>query len=140
MVVLTEIQSRGVKDVFIACVDGLTGFPEAINTVFPKTAVQLCIVHMVRNSLKYVSYKDRKAVAADLKSIYSSISAEEAAHELNIFGEKWNSKSPSISRSWEQHWENVIPLYDYPDEIRKIIYTTNAIESLGKQLEIEKYF
>jgi len=129
--VLTELQNRGVKDIIICCVDGLTGFPEAINTVYPKTAVQLCIVHMVRNSLKYVSYKDRKAVAADLKRIYTSVTSEEAAHELNSAAEKWDSKYPSISRSWNQHWDNIIPLFDYPDEIRKIIYTTNAIESLN---------
>ncbi|ADD67451.1 transposase mutator type [Denitrovibrio acetiphilus DSM 12809] len=129
--VLTEIQNRGVKDIFIACVDGLSGFPEAINTVYPKTAVQLCIVHMVRNSLKYVSYKDRKAVAADLKQIYSSVTAEQAAHELDKLADKWDSKYPAISRSWQAHWDNVIPLFDYPDEIRKIIYTTNAIESLN---------
>jgi transposase-like protein len=129
--VLTELQNRGVKDIIICCVDGLTGFPEAINTVYPKTAVQLCIVHMVRNSLKYVSYKDRKAVAADLKRIYTSVTSEEAAHELNSVAEKWDSKYPSISRSWNQHWDNIIPLFDYPDEIRRIIYTTNAIESLN---------
>ena len=129
--VLTELQNRGVKDIIICCVDGLTGFPEAINTVYPKTAVQLCIVHMVRNSLKYVSYKDRKAVAADLKRIYTSVTSEEAAHELKLVSEKWDSKYPSISRSWNQHWDNIIPLFDYPDEIRKIIYTTNAIESLN---------
>lgn len=129
--VLTELQNRGIKDIFIACVDGLSGFPEAINTVYPKTAVQLCIVHMVRNSMKYVSFKDRKAVAADLKRIYSSISAGEAQHELERFSSLWDSKYPSISRSWQNRWENVIPLFSYPDEIRKIIYTTNAIESLN---------
>lgn len=129
--VLTEIQTRGVKDIFIACVDGLSGFPEAINTVYPKTKVQLCIVHMMRNSLKYVSFKDRKEVAKDLKLIYSSVSAEEAEHELESFSERWDKKYPAISRSWRSRWENVIVLFDYPDEIRKIIYTTNAIESLN---------
>ena len=129
--VLTELQNRGVQDIIIAAVDGLTGFPEAINTVFPKTQVQLCIVHMVRNSLKYVSYKDRKSVAADLKRIYQSITVEEATLELNAFAEKWDSRYPSIAKSWITHWENVIPLFCYPDEIRKIIYTTNAIESLN---------
>lgn len=129
--VLTELQNRGVQDIFIACVDGLSGFPEAINTGYPKAAVQLCIVHMVRNSLKYVSFKDRKAVAADLKQIYSSVTAEQAAGELEKLGEKWDSKYPAISRSWKSRWDNVIPLFDYPDEIRKIIYTTNAIESLN---------
>ena len=129
--ILTELQNRGVQDIFIVAVDGLSGFPEAIESVFPKTRVQLCIVHMVRNSLRYVSYKDRKAVAADLKRIYKSITVEEAKRELDEFAAKWDSRYMSISRMWNRHWENVIPLFDYPDEIRKIIYTTNAIESLN---------
>ena len=129
--VLTELQNRGVKDIFIACVDGLTGFPDAITSVYPKAKVQLCIVHMVRNSLKYVSYKDRKEAAADLKKIYSSITEEEAKRELEIFSEKWDSRYASISRMWERNWVNLITIFDYPDEIRKIIYTTNAIESLN---------
>lgn len=129
--VLTELQNRGVKDIFICCVDGLTGFPEAINTVFPKAAVQLCIVHMVRNSLKYVPHKDKKFVASDLKRIYTSISIEEAEIELQSFAEKWDKKYPSISRSWNRCWENITPIFGYPDAIRKIIYTTNAIESLN---------
>ncbi len=119
--VLTELQNRGVRDIIIAAVDGLTGFPEAINTLYPKAQVQLCIVHMVRNSLKYVSYKDRKVVAADLKRIYQSITAKEAEIELKTFAKKWDSKYPSIAKSWTAHWENIIPLFDYPDEIRKII-------------------
>lgn len=129
--VLTELQNRGVKDVFIASVDGLTGFPEAINTVFPQTKIQLCIVHQVRNSLKYVSYKDRKEVALDLKRVYGSVSEDEAKLELDRFSEKWNGQYSSISKGWYQNWENLITLFDYPDEIRKIIYTTNAIESLN---------
>ncbi len=129
--VLTELQNRGVQDIIIAAVDGLTGFPEAINTVYPKTQVQLCIVHMVRNSMKYVSFKDRKAIATDLKRIYQSITAEEAAFELKNFAEKWDGRYPSIAKSWQNHWENIIPLFSYPDEIRKVIYTTNAIESLN---------
>ncbi|MDC7218289.1 MAG: IS256 family transposase [Spirochaetales bacterium] len=131
MSVLTELQNRGIRDVFIAAVDGLTGFPEAINAVFPKTKIQLCIVHQVRNSLKYVSYKDRKTVASDLKKIYRSISENEARMELDRFAEKWDSQYPSISKGWYKNWENLIALFDYPDEIRKIIYTTNAIESLN---------
>ena len=131
MSVLTELQNRGVKDVFIVCVDGLSGFPEAINAVFPMAKIQLCIVHQVRNSLKFVSYKDRKAVATDLKKIYSSISEEEAKLELDIFAEKWDAQFPTISKSWYKNWVNLITLFDYPDEIRKIIYTTNAIESLN---------
>ena len=129
--ILTELQNRGIQDIFIAAVDGLTGFPEAIETVYPKTRVQLCIVHMVRNSLKYVSFKDRKEVAADLKRIYRSVTIAEAEKELDTFAAKWDGKYASISRIWHRHWENVIPLFDYPDEIRKIIYTTNAIESLN---------
>ena len=129
--VLTELQARGLKDIFIAAVDGLTGFPEAINTVYPLTKIQLCIVHMVRNSLKFVSWKDRKAVAADLKKIYSSLTVDEAEQELTAFAERWDVKFPSISRSWQRHWPNLITLFDYPDEIRKVIYTTNAIESVN---------
>ena len=131
MSVLTELQNRGVKDIFIASVDGLTGFPEAIKAVFPDTKVQLCVVHQIRNSLKYVSYKDRKAVAADLKNIYRSVTEEEARMELDRFAGIWDSQYPSISRSWRLNWENLITLFDYPDEIRRIIYTTNAIESLN---------
>lgn len=129
--VLTELNQRGVRDILIACVDGLTGFPEAINTVFPKTRIQLCIVHLVRNSLRYVSYKDMKSVAADLKSIYHSINIEQAENALLTFSEKWEAKYPSISRSWTSHWQNIVTLFAFPQEIRKIIYTTNAIESLN---------
>ena len=129
--VLTELQNRGVQDVLIACVDGLTGFPEAIETVFPKTTVQLCIVHMVRNSTKYVSHLDRKAVCADLRRVYQSVSAEEAELELSTFGQKWDERYPSIRRLWERHWEHVIPLFAFPKDIRRVIYTTNAIESVN---------
>lgn len=129
--ILTELQERGLKDIFIAAVDGLTGFPEAINTVYPDTKIQLCIVHMVRHSLRYVPWKDRKRVAADLKRIYTSLTVEEAERELVKFGACWDSKYPSISQSWQRHWPNLITLFDYPDEIRKVIYTTNAIESLN---------
>ena len=129
--VLTELQNRGLQDIFIAVVDGLVGFPEAINTVYPQTKIQLCIVHMVRNSLKFVTWKDRKAVAADLKKIYRSLTADEAEQELAAFAETWDEKYPAISKSWHRHWPNLITLFDYPDEIRKVIYTTNAIESLN---------
>jgi putative transposase len=129
--VLTELKNRGVKDVFVACVDGLTGFPEAIATVFPKTQVQLCIVHMMRNSLTFVSWKDRKAVASGLKAIYQSITVTEAEQELEAFARRWDKQYPSISASWLRHSVNLIAFFDYPDEIRKIIYTTNAIESLN---------
>lgn len=129
--VLTELKNRGVQDVLVACVDGLTGFPDAIATVFPKTQVQLCIVHMVRNSLKFVSWKDKKAVVADLKQIYQSATEQEAALGLEKFTARWDSQYPSISRSWRDRWANVIPFFEYPDAIRKVIYTTNAIESLN---------
>lgn len=129
--VLTELNQRGIKDIFIACVDGLTGFPEAINTVFPKTKVQLCIVHLVRNSLRFVPYKDMKAVAADLKAIYRAVTLEQSESALLEFAEKWDKKYPAISRSWNSHWPNIITIFDFPEEIRKIIYTTNAIESLN---------
>lgn len=129
--VLTELKNRGLKDILIACVDGLTGFPEAIEAVFPQTAIQLCIVHMVRNSLKYVSWKDRKALAADLKRIYQSVTVEEAETELQALNATWSDKYPSVYQSWQRHWANIITLFDYPPEIRKAIYTTNAIESLN---------
>lgn len=129
--VLTEIQTRGVKDILIACVDGLTGFPEAINTVFPKTKIQLCTVHQIRNSLKYVSHKDKKEAAHDLKSIYTAVSLAEAENALDKFSDKWDAKYPAISKSWYSNWDNLITIFDYPQEIRKIIYTTNAIESLN---------
>ena len=131
MLVLTELKNRGVKDIFIACVDGLKGFPDAINAVYPETKIQLCIVHMVRNSLRYVSYKEMKEVANDLKDIYRAISLTEAESALEAFSDKWDKKYPVISRSWYNHWDNLITIFDYPDEIRKIIFTTNAIESLN---------
>jgi transposase-like protein len=129
--VLTELQNRGVKDILIACVDGLKGFPDAINTVFPDTQIQLCIVHMVRNSVKYVPWKDYKAVTADLKQIYQSVTEEEALLALNQFAERWDEQYPQISKSWHAHWHNLNTLFNYPADIRKVIYTTNAIESLN---------
>jgi transposase-like protein len=129
--VLTELQNRGVEDILIACVDGLKGFPDAINSVYPETHVQLCIVHMVRNSLKYVSWKDYKAVAGDLKRVYRSLTEEEALLELTHFGEKWDDHYPQIAKSWNTHWQNLNTLFTYPEDIRKAIYTTNAIESLN---------
>lgn len=129
--VLTELQNRGVKDILIACVDGLKGFPEAINTVYPETQIQLCIVHMVRNSLKYVPWKDYKAVTTDLKAIYQSRTEEQALQELEKLSGKWDAIYPQISRSWRTHWENLNTLFNYPEDIRRAIYTTNAIESLN---------
>ena len=132
--VVTELSNRGVKDIFIACVDGLKGFEEAIHSVFPGTEVQLCIVHMVRNSLKFVSYKDRKKVAADLKRIYHSATVDDAQSELDSFRETWDQKYPLIGKSWQNHWNGVTPFFAYPDYIRKAIYTTNAIESISMSL------
>jgi putative transposase len=132
--VVTELKNRGVQDIFIACVDGLKGFPEAIETVFPKAQVQLCIVHMVRNSLRYVSWKLRKEVAADLKVIYQSATAELAELNLTVFAQKWDESHPTISQSWRRNWERIIPFFAYPTEIRKVIYTTNTIESLNMSL------
>jgi len=142
--VLTDLQNRGVKHLLIACVDGLKGFPEAITAVFPDAKIQLCIVHMVRNSLKFVPWKDYKEVTADLKRIYHSVSEEEAALELDRFTEKWDEKYPQISKSWRSHWPNLITLFGYPQDIRKVIYTTNAIESLNsvirKSVKTRKVF
>lgn len=129
--VLTELQNRGVKDILIACVDGLKGFPDAINTAFPETQIQLCIVHMVRNSMKYVVWKDYKFVAADLKRIYQSATEDEALSALDQFAARWDDKYPQISRSWRSHWDNLNTLFNYPEDIRRAIYTTNAIESLN---------
>ena len=134
LAVLTELQNRGVKDLFIACVDGLTGFPEAIESVFSQTRVQLCMVHMVRNSLRYVSHKHMQEVATDLKAIYSSATEEEAELNLELFAEKWDGLYPSISKSWRAQWARVIPLFAFPADIRRVIYTTNAIESLNMTL------
>jgi len=129
--VLTELQNRGVQDILIACVDGLKGFPDAINSAFPKTKVQLCIVHMVRNSLRYVASKDYKSVTSDLKTIYQSTTEEEALQSLDRFEKRWDSKYPQISRTWLNHWDNLNTIFSYPPDIRKAIYTTNAIESLN---------
>ncbi len=131
MQVITELKNRGVQDIFIACVDGLKGFPEA---VFPETQVQLCIVHLVRHSLFYVSHKDRKEVAADLKLIYQAATLKQADTELSNFADKWNDAYPAVVRSWQNNWSKVIPMFSFVPEIRKAIYTTNAIESLNMTL------
>ncbi len=142
--VVTELKNRGLQDILIACVDGLKGFPEAINAEYPKTQVQLCIVHLMRNSFKYVGTKNRKEVAKDLKRIYSSATVEEAERELEEFEKRWDSKYPLASKVWRNNWSNVIPFFGYPPEIRKVIYTTNAIESLNsvirKVIKLRKIF
>ncbi|EHK4823877.1 IS256 family transposase, partial [Salmonella enterica subsp. enterica serovar Abony] len=129
--VLTELKNRGLQDILIACVDGLKGFPDAINSVFPQTHIQLCIIHMVRNSLKYVSWKDYKAVTSGLKTVYQAPTEEAALMALDAFAKVWDDKYPQISKSWRAHWENLNTLFSYPPDIRKAIYTTNAIESLN---------
>lgn len=131
---LTELRHRGVKDIFPACVDGRKGFPKAIEAVFPQTQVQLCIVHLVRASLNYVNWKERRAVARDLKGIYRAATADEAERELADFAARWNGKYPTIAALWRRHWERVVPFFAYPAEIRKIVYTTNAVESLNMTL------
>lgn len=129
--VLTELKNRGLQDILIACVDGLKGFPDAIATEYPQTKIQLCVVHMVRNSLKYVSWKDYRAITADLKQIYKAPTEDAALLELERFSEKWDEQYPQISKSWHSHWPNLITLFEYPPDIRRVIYTTNAIESLN---------
>jgi putative transposase len=131
--VLTELRNRGVKDIYVVCVDGLRGFPQAIETVFPKAQVQLCIVHLVRNSLNYVTWKDLRQAATDLKPIYRSATAAQAELELSEFEKKW-AKYPAIGKLWREHWERVIPFFAMPAELRKVVYTTNAVESLHRNL------
>lgn len=132
--ILTELKNRGVQDILIACVDGLTGLDDAIQTAFPKTWVQLCIVHMVRNSLRYVSYKHRKEMAADLKAIYKSATETEAEVALKRLAEKWDERYPTVSKSWREHWAKIIPMFAFPYNIRRVIYTTNAVESVNMTL------
>jgi putative transposase len=129
--VLTELKNRGLQDILIACVDGLKGFPDAINSVYPQTHIQLCIIHMVRSSLKYVAWKDYKAVTGGLKAIYQAPTEAAALMALDAFAEEWDDKYPQISKSWRAHWENLNTFFGYPPDIRKAIYTTNAIESLN---------
>jgi putative transposase len=132
--ILTEIRNRGVHDVLIACVDGLKGFPEAIQSVYPKTQVQLCIVHMVRNSLNYVNWKERKTVAADLKLVYRAATVEEAEQRLSEFEERWDAKYSSIGKMWRRNWAGIVPFFAFPAEIRRAVYTTNIVESLNMSL------
>jgi putative transposase len=132
--VVTELKNRGVQDIFVACVDGLKGFPEAIESVFPDTQIQLCVVHMIRHSLNYVSWKQRKEVATDLKAIYQTSTIEQAEIAMDEFATKWDKSHPTISHSWRRNWERITPLFSYPPEIRKAIYTTNAIESVNMSL------
>jgi putative transposase len=132
--IVTELKNRGVRDIFIACVDGLKGFPEAIEAVFPEAQVQLCIVHLVRHSLNYVGWKQRKEVASDLQLIYRAATREEAELQLSAFAEKWDSQFPTIAQAWRRNWEHITPFFAYPADIRRVIYTTNAIESVNMSL------
>lgn len=132
--VMNELKNRGLNDILIAVVDGLKGFPEAINAVFPQTIVQTCIVHLVRHSLNFCSYKDRKTVAGDLKSVYRAETAQAAAQRLEEFDAKWGGQYPTIALSWRNNWAHVVPFFAFPQDIRRIIYTTNAIESLNASI------
>lgn len=132
--VMNGLKNRGVQDILIACVDGLTGFPEAIAAVYPKTEIQRCIIHQIRNTTKYVSYKDIKVLMADLKKVYTAIDEQTALYELDSFGEKWDGKYPKISESWRNSWAQLSTYFKYPKEVRTLIYTTNAIEGFNRQL------
>jgi len=132
--VLTELKNRGVRDVLIVCIDGLKGFPQAIESVFPQARVQLCIVHLVRASLNYVNWKERMRVAADLKAIYRAPTESQAEQELREFTAKWGDQYQAIGRLWKEHWDRVIPFFEFPPEVRRVIYTTNAVESLHMSL------
>lgn len=132
--VLTQLKNRGVSDIFLICADGLKGLPESISASFPQAIFQTCIVHMVRNSLKYVPYNERKAVARDLKKVYQAATVEQAGSALDDFESTWGDKYPAIVNSWRNNWENVIPFFDYPQAIRRVIYTTNIVESLNSTL------
>ena len=134
MQVLAELKQRGVQDILICCVDGLTGFPAALAAIFPKTTVQTCIVHLIRASLKYVPRREREQVARDLKPIYTAVDADQAQAELEAFDEKWGARFPVITQGWLNAWEHVIPFLAFPPEVRRVIYTTNAIEALNRQL------
>ena len=132
--VLNSLRNRGVQDIFIACTDNLTGFTAAIEAVFPKTEIQNCIIHQLRNSSKYVSYKDLKALMADLKMVYAAVDEQTALDALDVFAERWDKKYPKISQSWQENWPNLSTYFKYPQEVRRLIYTTNAIEGFNRQL------
>ena len=131
--VLTDLNNRGLKDILIASVDGLKGFPEAIKTIFPQTEVQLCIIHQIRNSIRYVASKNHKEFMSDLKPVYQAVSKEVAEQELQKLDEKWGKLYPIVIQSWQNKWENLSVYFKYPPEIRKVIYTTNIIESVHRQ-------
>jgi putative transposase len=132
--VLTDLKTRGVQDVLVSCVDGLQGFPEAIEAVFPKTWVQTCVVHLIRSSLRFVPDKDKKQVARDLKPIYTAVDRDHAWDQLETFAAKWDHKYPMISASWTDHWERIVPFLAFPPDVRRVVYTTNTIEALNRQI------
>jgi putative transposase len=132
--ICSDLKKRGVSDIFIACHDNLKGLGEAINAVFPRTKQQLCIVHQIRNSVKFVPHKDRKAVCADLKKIYGAVNLDAAEYALEEFREKWNGKYPAILRSWDDNWAELTTFFEYPQEIRHLIYTTNAVEAYHRMV------
>ena len=134
LAVLNDLHQRGVEDVLIACVDGLTGFPEAIEAVFPQAWVQTCIVHQIRSSMRWVSYNDRKKVAAELRPVYAAVNADAAEQQLAAFDEKWGARYPMIAESWRQRWPYIIPFLALPADLRRIVYTTNSIENLNRQI------
>jgi transposase-like protein len=134
MSVLTDLKTRGVQDVLVCCVDGLTGFPEAIEAVYPTTWVQTCLVHQVRSSLRFVPDKDKKKVAADLKKIYTAVDRDHAETELEAFAAKWDERYPMISASWIEHQERIVPFLAFPPDVRRVVYTTNTIEALNRQI------
>jgi putative transposase len=134
LAIMTELKNRGVDDIFIACCDGLTGLPDAIQSVFPQTTVQLCVVHMIRNSLKYVAWKDYRAITRDLKTIYTAPCQDAAKEALAAFQNTWHAKYPTITPMWERHWEHIAPFLAYPPDIRRVIYTTNTIEAVNRQI------
>jgi putative transposase len=134
LAVLNDLHQRGIQDVLVCCVDGLTGFPEAIEAVFPQAWVQTCIVHQIRASMRYVAYQDRKRVAADLKPVYRAVNADAAADALQVFDETWGEKYPMIADSWRARWEHIVPFLSLPADLRRAVYTTNSIENLNRQI------
>ncbi|MBP2660014.1 MAG: transposase mutator type, partial [Firmicutes bacterium] len=132
--ILNSLKNRGTEDILITCVDGLTGFTQAIEAVFPKTEIQQCVIHQIRNSTKYVSYKDIKVLMADLKAVYAAVDEQTALYQLELFDEKWSKRYPKIALSWQSHWANLSTYFKYPQEVRTLIYTTNAIENFNRQL------
>ncbi len=132
--ILNDLKNRGVEDILIACVDGLTGFTSAIEAVFPKTEIQQCVIHQIRNSTKFVSYKEIKVLMADLKKVYTAVDEQTALYQLDTFDEKWGGKYPKIGLSWRVNWANLSTYFKYPQEVRTPIYTTNAIENFNRQL------